>query len=243
MTRTRHSSTISISIIMVSISQTLSQKCNFACITCSPTGNCLSCAAGYKIDQGACKKIGPAYCIEANTENICTKCRPGFRLEQGNCIICSVSGCKDCNTNQNGCDICYEGKFFKSGNCNSVCSVGNCSLCASRIDRCDTCLEGFRLNSAKTACEPCGIQHCKSCNIDSRICTECITDYFLDGENCTLCPFGCGQCTNSTSCQQCDERFGYYMRSDLTCSKASYAIGISFIGITLFILVNLVFKF
>lgn len=231
--------------ILISFSTLIStikaQQCSETCVNCSPAAGCQTCITGYRAVQGTCQQIGIPFCIELNAENACIKCRDGYRLQGGSCIICDITGCKRCDTSISGCDECYERRFFKEGSCSSLCTVGNCTNCKSNIDRCDTCQEGFRLNTDKTACEPCGILYCKSCDVDTRICTDCKKNYFLDGEACTLCPFGCANCVNSTSCQLCDQQYGYYMKNDLTCAKFSpfpflnlWALFFGYLGVQIF---------
>lgn len=216
----------------------LAQQCTQTCTACSTSGGCLTCLTGYRPVQATCQQIGIPFCIQLNTQNSCTRCREGYRLQSGNCVICSVTGCKKCDSNISTCDECYDGLFFREGNCATRCTVGNCSLCKSSVETCDRCLEGFRLNQGKTQCQTCGIANCKNCDVDTRICTDCKKDYFLDGEDCTLCPFGCANCTNSTSCQLCDEQFGYYMKTDLTCAKGCWGLRWGVFGAGILIIVS-----
>ena len=214
-----------LTLLSMALIQPTNQECNSRCITCDTTNSCKTCIKGYTPIEGTCKKISTPFCIEINSSNKCLKCTTGYRLENLECKKCSVGGCKNCTENTKTCDECYEGYFFQDLSCKTRCTVSNCAVCKSRVTSCDLCFSGYRQNSTKNGCEKCLIPNCANCDRDTRICERCQKNYYLDGEDCVLCPFGCRNCRNNTFCQTCDDEFGYFMTSGLTCVMGSRLVG------------------
>ena len=211
-------------LIIILLGDTVkSQGCTEDCIKCSSLNQCQQCRNNYDISGGTCVQLVDIYCTKiGSTRTSCSACASGYYILNNRCRICSVPGCKTCNTDPNKCDVCYEGQFRtieSSGNvnCNSKCQVTNCSECQTDITKCQNCLPGFRLSSDKTTCTACNTANCSGCPVSETICTACNKDYFLDGNGCTLCPYGCESCPNLSSCNFCDESFNFFMKSDNKC--------------------------
>ena len=211
-----------------------SKSCGTNCVSCDSTNSCTQCKQGYSLVTGQCSKIETEFCTQIDFERNCVACASGYLLQNGHCKICQVPGCMDCSANIATCVTCYPGLFFNGQNCLTSCAVDNCGECQANVNQCTQCLDGHRLINNNASCEKCSIDNCTRCNISARICTECAKDYFLDGEICTLCPFGCADCADATKCNRCDEDFKFYMDQNQKCLGRAWVLKV---GISIGILV------
>jgi len=218
---------------VVSILATSVLSCGTDCLKCSNENKCEVCRQNYDKEDGSnvCFKLVDLYCIKAdqlagtNIRASCSQCASGYRLENNKCRICEISGCKNCTTDISKCDECYEGQLKTVDraiqSCDTKCGVENCAKCLLR-DKCDSCMSGYFLSSDGKNCTSCTKSNCDRCAISPQYCSRCKTDYLLDGEICTLCPYGCANCTDLNTCQLCDDQYGFYMKSDGKCYFRGY---------------------
>ena len=117
------------------------------------------------------------------------------------CVTCEVAAnCTNCNTSyymhENQCLAC-------GSNCNSCVDNENCKTCDVTY---------YNNDGICTSCP----NYCESCSMvnSSLICSSCRPGfYLLDGGSnvtCGVCPRGCKNCSNNTSCEECFMANAFY---------------------------------
>ena len=166
------------------------------CVNYTSQGQCLTCAPTYRLQNGLCVLVTPPnFCAVYNASTgICTECISTHILIPAN------NTCVPCGSNQvkvgNQC-------FNTIANCLNYTAQGQCSLC----------LSGFRLeNGLCVQITP--PNFCAVYNASTGICTQCLDNYILRNNTCSLCPSGqikvgnqcftiIVNCVNYTSQGQC----------------------------------------
>lgn len=183
---------------------------------CDITGKCLLCNNGFIIINETC--VGCiASCSNCTITNItqCTTCAPGLTLVNSKCIACPQK-CLECSGKK--CTSCIYGFTPNSkGECMLNCEI-SCATCAdNQPSKCLSCYNNANLVSGRCVQD-------LSCNSDSS-CSDCgqALGYYRVGSNCLSCPVSsnCLQCdmTSPQECLICAN--GYYINTDMTCSKCS----------------------
>jgi len=136
---------------------------------------------------------------------------------------------------------CPEGTFSNKNNKCKPCGIDNCSKC-SEGKTCTRCLNGYVLlnnkcvpepcpagyvvNTVTNSCVPCHVSNCLTCPLnDLKICTRCVSPFFLLNNNlcvsncpngfykdntsqtCLPCSSNCKSCQNSSNCHGCDNNY------------------------------------
>jgi hypothetical protein len=74
---------------------------------------------------------------------------------------------------------------------------------------CTTCISRYSLSKDSQYCYHCDILGCTSCSSDN-VCQSCLTGYFLNGSQCSLCLYPCATCSSPTTCLTCRYPFSEY---------------------------------
>jgi len=194
-------------------------SCNSGCDTddgeCDQsTGECTKCIKGYWGDS--CEKECGSNCDTDEGECIkltgeCTKCKNGYWG-----TTCKENCGSNCDTDESNCDKdtgvcskCKDNNYWGNkcqNNCSSNCArddEGN--ICSKTDGTCKVCKDNlFYGPSCEGDCKADLSEHCKICDKDQTICTEC--DYSYWGNKCNKgCPENCkGQCIiDSGHCKEC----------------------------------------
>ena len=126
-----------------------------------------------------------APCVNCISSTVCSQCQSGFYLNNSKCAPCHAS-CQTCTSGTDtGCQSCCGDSQLVQGKC-----VG----CSSSCQRCD-------IN-----------QNCLVCNTpfyfySGNCVTNCPTNSFVNGNNCTNCLANCSTCSNITACIACAPLF------------------------------------
>lgn len=202
-----------------SLAQESCASCHPYCLKCiGPSSNdCLSCSAGYILDQYSCL----------------SKCPDGKFNNNGTCFLCN-SACLTCtDTSQTSCLSCSNGQYLYKNSCIAQCPTNtynanfecfdcqeNCTRCTG--SRCSQCSNHFFLENF--TCEPCslGCDQCSSLNqcstclqgyeLKSGLCISvCNKSDFWNGSQCEPCDNACLQCNGPTNshCLQCSDGYIY----------------------------------
>ena len=165
---------------------------------------CTACADGYFVDSDG------AACTQCQDTDNCAKCDAGA----DKCTKCKMSGTKpyfkkndgddptgtcvtreECKTTHFPKDI--SGSDKKCLPCGDATNGGiaNCQECtmSGNTITCDTCAEGNKPNTAKTACVPCSIEGCASCdkeNVCAACDPSCASCSTAEANKCLSCPAG-----------------------------------------------------
>ncbi|ESU38988.1 Variant-specific surface protein [Giardia duodenalis] len=161
-------------------------------LTPAATGvpNCIKCTYDTKV---VCEKCDQDKYLK--TESGTTSC-----VDEGNCNNGFFPMTDAQNSNRKVCALCSEAD--KGG-------IADCETCSKTGDSvtCTACTEGNKPNADKTACIPCSVDGCDSCN-EENVCAKCATDKYLTST---------GQCVDD-----CEALEGYYSdKSTNKCEKCS----------------------
>ncbi|KAL7718273.1 hypothetical protein QTN25_004567 [Entamoeba marina] len=195
------------------------------------------CSSDYKTTDERCYACASGYVL--TSENNCIDCSS----EHPDCTSIDGTACTaDCNacgtyTYLNDNDECQNDDVHCTTYVNKVCTactafyylddsdvcqrgaIDNCYTYTSE-NECSSCLNDLLLNSDKTACGECSVEHCSTCySNDFNKCSECETGYRTntDEDECQLCTVSdCGICVQDTptECSTCNS--GYYTNTDKT---------------------------
>ncbi|ESU40575.1 Variant-specific surface protein [Giardia duodenalis] len=199
----------------------------------SQKAKCTACADGYFVDSDG------AACTQCQDTDNCAKCDAGA----DKCTKCKMSGTKpyfkkndgddptgtcvtreECKTTHFPKDISdSDKKCLPCGDATNG-GIANCQACtmSGSAVTCDTCTEGNKPNTAKTACVPCSIEGCTSCD-KGNVCAACdsshyltptaqcvdscdkLGGYYADGNVCKPCSPKCASCTaaGANKCLSC----------------------------------------
>ena len=147
----------------------------------------------------------------------CTSCFTNYTLETATseCVVrtCVAEGCDTCvRTNATLCTVCKPGYYLDltSQTCGK-CSA-NCLTCETNSTFCTSCHPNYDLNSTTGQCEvsKCQVPYCNKCNTtDMDRCVECVSSTFINEVTgkCDNCTQGCANCTNSETCERCDDLY------------------------------------
>lgn len=194
-------------------------ECEYGCLSCSNSQNCLQCKDGFYLSNGDCFHcdVGCNKCIALQK---CTECLDGFYIAEknGNFVICDSCppNCKSCNfVNEDFvCNSCFDGYFLKEGECAKCNSP--CATCSSSETKCDSCIDGYLLDKSTSTCNSKCEPSCQSCENSPSNCVTCHDGFVLNGTICLGCPSGCRTCEfegGSSSCTGCLE--GFYKFDEL----------------------------
>ncbi|KAL7714415.1 Furin repeat-containing protein [Entamoeba marina] len=146
----------------------------------------------------------------------CYMCEEGYcwNEELNKCIISSCGKCRICsNTEGTECDECYFNNYYYKDE-NNICQEQTMEGCDwyDGINICDTCEDCYRKNESNI-CEPCEVEGCMTCTDNVTTCSECLTGYYIDSNECHPCPSNCASCsyddeTATITCNSCDSNYG-----------------------------------
>ena len=209
---------------------------------------CTACADGYFVDSDG------AACTQCQDTDNCAKCDAGT----DKCTKCKMSGTKPYFKKNDGDDPtgtcvtreeCKTTHFPKDiSDSNKKClpcgdatngGIANCQACtmSGSAVTCDTCTEGNKPNTVKTACVPCSIDGCASCDKEN-VCAKCndskyptptgqcvdkcdnLGGYYADGNVCKPCDPSCASCSTAGAdkCLSCPagKALKYTSESDIS---------------------------
>jgi hypothetical protein len=202
-------------------------KCEIEeCQVCASATTCLVCNAGFRVDtSGCCEQCTQPnckYCFEDKDD--CQGCIEPKKLK--NDCTCADS-CTAFEQGSSGC-ACHVGAFV-----DGVCENNLINHCltyttGTKPYRCSKCQPGFYLltRSDEKICDPCTktgftivgdlchrctVENCHQCTTAENTCSQCISGYFLNSNQCKPCGRDCLKCTSNTVCQLC--RSGLYMKA------------------------------
>ncbi|EDR28439.1 protein serine/threonine kinase, putative [Entamoeba dispar SAW760] len=177
------------------------------CETCNSATNCTLCYAPSTLSEGVCKTCDILNCVTCSRSSYtCDSCNPGYYLNSDNfCTSCSetFSHCSICSSSH--CTICSNNYYLDSLNqCQECSTMVGCLICSPKEERCLTCLsDEYYLDSVTSTCISCSIlSGCKRCS-NAFACTECNSNYYLDGARCQQCNTITGCATCSSLKKQC----------------------------------------
>ena len=109
------------------------------CMYLSPQGVCLSCAAGYYLNQGLCSTCDVS-CATCQDLSVCLTCASGFfngtDVSHALCQACSL-GCSSCS-DASTCTGCFDNYRLNGAVCASC--PANCATCS--VATCLSCVNG-----------------------------------------------------------------------------------------------------
>lgn len=171
----------------------------------------------------------PSNCKVCGSDGICTECQPHYFLNKANnqCENCYSDLCTTC-TGPLQCSECVEGYTPDLSGQNCVkCEDEGCATCNYGDYRCITCKNSYYSVPIKDTdfffCKPCNYDNdhkgCYSCT-DYTKCDTCMSNYYKNGDFCSLCDSNCRTCQDSpTKCTSCEE--GFYVDSNNRCEQCS----------------------
>ena len=213
-------------------SNNICQKCTDPnCLACSST-SCSDCKDGFFLYDGKCLEKCPSG-YTSNSSDVCVKCQ---QVNCNDCNASNLNKCTDCILGYLLNGVCYvscPNEYYPNGKICSPCFTG-CDIC-SNSNNCSKCISPKKLNNNDCVstcpdstypidgiCQPCYDSNCLQCTSDLGIClsckspmvvheTKCVKDcpegYFSNGTKCTSCEDNCLECTDSTTCTKCSEKF------------------------------------
>jgi hypothetical protein len=188
--------------------------CTANCKTCSSDTICSGCQNGYYLTSDSPPKCtscgtGAKTCSAPSASGgspTISACWDGYYLAENACSTCQETYCKNCPSNT--CAECSAGFFLSNGKC--YAGVTGCYT-LNQIAKCSGCTIGYFWDEPTLACKACNILNCLHCGAET-ICSACATGFYLEGGNCTVCPFenltNCVSCSGATKCDLCKD--GYY---------------------------------
>ncbi|KAH0569943.1 Cysteine-rich membrane protein 1 [Spironucleus salmonicida] len=179
---------------MASATNTCSNSFN----KCVGTSFCPSNVGQVTVSCIACKENCASCSGDSANTATCERCNPGYYLTRGsNCDRCDRS-CKTCTGSESTqCITCSDGNKLSGTFCfactdgqTDACKCGdsiNCMTCSSSETRkCALCLSPFAIDATGS-------------------CTECITGYFKENQQCKKCQLPCSTCSKgSGTCDTCE---------------------------------------
>ncbi len=165
-----------------------SLKFGIRCTSCN-SNVCLSCASGYRLNNGTCERCRDyPNCWKCDENlNVCTSC-DGVLTSSGRCYSCGayISNCKYCTTDGSRCTQCAGTHFINSNGTCTKCELDNCLTCQNnqnaRNPKCSKCAAGYIL-SDDGKCVSCNDKlsdsACVLCN--NNTCIACKRGYALNG--------------------------------------------------------------
>ena len=155
--------------------------CIANCDQCTDGTECVTCKSGFYYDTVG-KSCG-------------TTCPSGYRPNGGVCQACTTANCDTCPTSASVCTSCKNSFFFYSPD----------STCLS------TCPTRWREESSTKVCQQCTDSNCLTCPTAVGVCSSCKAGYYKTTSNtCAPCNANCAQCTDGTSCIQCQSGYIYH---------------------------------
>ncbi|ESU40054.1 Variant-specific surface protein, partial [Giardia duodenalis] len=194
---------------------------------------CKSCIEGYYVDSdgSVCTQCTDttncAICLATGTnKGKCTECKSSSsnnylkitdtETQSGDCV--AQAACTGTHFPVAADKKCYPCSNTGKG---GIASCQACTMSGNTIT-CDTCAEGNKPNTAKTACVPCNIEGCTSCDKENvcEVCTNskklsplkdacldiCPAGTYDSSNVCTPCHTSCASCESNaeaTSCTAC----------------------------------------
>jgi len=167
---------------------------NTLCKTSNTTnGFCLSCYAGYSLQNGICA-VGTGTtvnsdpnCKSTDANGVCTGCYSSFYLSQGKCYRLDPL-CKNYTASMSQCASCYDGYTLSSGQCvvpSQAPDSNNDQYCIkSKGIYCITCANGYYLAPNGTCTQLNSV--CKTSDMTNGACTDCYPGYVLSYPTCIV---------------------------------------------------------
>lgn len=193
------------------------------CLKCSE--DCLECNGPLNTDCLSCKNPS-FFLLIKDLQNLCLEnCGSGYYLNINNCIKCS----ENCNKCDNiGCLECNPPAILYDGYCDIFCKKDANSNQLYFNNATATCEKNCPINTfpnteTKT-CWPCDPKCIKCFGLSIKECISCIDKYFIQSlscvdscssgyffneslKKCEKCILKCNICTNSNSCQECENGY------------------------------------
>lgn len=177
------------------------EACSFESKTFTPS--CDKCKDNMMFSNGSCRNCSSliANCSLCRDANSCALCSQGFYLKKdslcGQCGDSNTTGCSVCSADF-ACSSCQTGYYLAEDMTCIACAqrFPYCSACDT--ENCSACNAGYFLSSV-SACEPCGVSHCKQCD-NGEVCDVCEDEYTIFNNTCV----SCNNDTGLTNCLLCD---------------------------------------
>jgi hypothetical protein len=197
----------------------------YECNAC-PTYDCYSCGT-----NGLCTQCSAA--VDFRVMNaVTTRCdaMSGY-YDNGvsQAVACNTSACLTCSS-ATFCLSCNMGTYLSGSNTCVACSQ-YCLNCTNALS-CVQCNTGYSYSASNGSCYlNCStIQYCSTCSYTSQLnCLSCSEGTYLTGSNtCLNCSQFCLNCTNGSSCVQCDAGYNYSAINGscyLSCASIQYCVG------------------
>ena len=189
---------------------------NRALCTCEEVNNCTSysdsdcsctaCAAGYKLEGGACVACpSVSHCSSSTSYDStckCTSCQTNYSVSQNGICCSNISSCGSYNSSCT-CASCNDSKV--ASNDRLACCTNNVTYCSSYSNtcKCATCdfntsanKRRFPTVSGSKCCDEIG--SCLAYNEDCT-CAHCLPGYGPAGGST------CAQCSTIANCSEYDE--------------------------------------
>ena len=195
--------------------------------------SCVQCSAG-KYRSSSMSSC--ATCVagtESNADFSACICTLGKYLTNGTCVDCAVG--TEPVADRTACTACSAGKF------RPVKDFGTCQLCplyaVCNMTAIVSCTAGFKINSARTGCEPCVLgtqssadsQSCVSCNVGTSYrssllqstCQACPSNAICSTVSSFTCNAGYEPSGDGTGCQICSEGYVKAASGNTACTQCA----------------------
>lgn len=169
-------------------------KCTIPnCISCSFTESGEECTTCFdnstKQEDGSCKKWPDENCAHVYND-VCFTCNIHYRLNQNKeCEKCEDDLCNYCSKSTSICNGCISGYVVnrKTKSCVKA-EIPNCEF-YEYSDECIGCVSGYGLDKRYNTdtykqCIKCSTEHCRKCDSNPAICTDCEINYYLEDNKC-----------------------------------------------------------
>ena len=163
-------------------------------------------------------------CEEYKTNSICSLCFQGYYKNSDNCSeVVKISQCKIYSQfEESRCLECDSSYFLDNNECIIRIiskNIANCNKTFINLDLCEECNPTFSVNLDFSKCLT-AVTNCKTHtpSSDSLTCKECISGYYLNGEECQKgILVGCNIYSDGENCSLCKD--SYYLDSNKQCVK------------------------
>ncbi|KAL4483874.1 hypothetical protein ABPG72_006249 [Tetrahymena utriculariae] len=168
--------------------------CPQFCVTCDSQFKCLSCQAGYSLQDSVCSP--------------CKELGQGLNPTTLICENCQIQKCLSCISDSSKCNICTSGYYFVENTCQLNHPIGY--YCDSQ-NVCFKCNAGCKTCNEYNSCNNCS-DNCLQC-LDQNTCTACSDEFQLQNQKC-ICKKGnydsikkiCQTCQDITSKEECNQQ-------------------------------------
>eukprot|EP01022_Parablepharisma_sp_SALTPOND_P020114 TRINITY_DN356_c0_g2_i4.p1 TRINITY_DN356_c0_g2~~TRINITY_DN356_c0_g2_i4.p1 ORF type:complete len:851 (-),score=53.31 TRINITY_DN356_c0_g2_i4:242-2413(-) len=170
---------------------------------------CKTCADGFYLNNYACTSCASS-CAKC-TKDACSLCATGYYMSTDKVCTQCPDGCVTC-TSETTCTACKPTYYLSGSECKSCTATQGAQEC--------NCGTGSYWDSTSLSCTAC-IEGCNVCS-DTKTCTTCKSNYYLDEKGICLKHLGsyCKTILPLGTCKTC--MIGtYYKSEDNTCNDCS----------------------